>query len=79
MMHINDIHELPSWNRRYQEYMKIIHRGDKDEIRYLEESLEYISTIKVLSFGERKMKELCGELLDAREVKHLRVIRGGRQ
>lgn len=63
---LND-HEInPSrstWNRRYREYMAKINTGSLIEIADVLRNLLILRISKKLSFGEKKMVELCKELI----------------
>jgi CarD family transcriptional regulator len=44
-----------TWNRRYREYMELIHSGDIFAIASVVNSLFLLKQVKDLSFGERKL------------------------
>lgn len=52
-----------TWNRRQREYMELVKSGDFKSILRVYVELYRISANKILSFGERKMKELAEDLL----------------
>lgn len=79
---INDVFNLlqdkdvnPSretWNRRHREYMAKINTGSVLEIADVLRSLLVLKYSKKLSFGEKKMVELCKDLL----VKEIAITSG---
>lgn len=56
-----------TWNRRYRDYMEKINTGSLLEIADVLRSLLLLRLHKKLSFSERKMVELCRDLI-VREV-----------
>lgn len=61
-----------TWNRRHREYLAKIKTGSLLEIADVLRSLFLLKHSKALSFGERKMLELCKELL----VKEIAISQG---
>lgn len=64
-----------TWNRRHREYLAKIKTGSLLEIADVLRSLFLLKHTKALSFGERKMLELCKELL----VKEISISRGSEE
>lgn len=52
-----------TWNRRYREYMELIHTGDILNIAKVLKSLFQMKEEKDLSFGERKLLEQAKDLI----------------
>jgi CarD family transcriptional regulator len=52
-----------TWNRRYREYMAKINTGSLMEIADVLRNLLILKISKKLSFGEKRMVELCKELI----------------
>jgi CarD family transcriptional regulator len=52
-----------TWNRRYREYMELIHSGDAVNIARVLRALYTLKLDKDLSFGERKLLEQAQSLL----------------
>ena len=67
VFHLLSDHEVDvdnsTWNRRHREYMQKINTGSLLEIADVLRSLFLLKNVKSLSFGERKMLDLCKELL----------------
>jgi len=61
-----------TWNRRYREYMGKVKTGSLIEIADVLRSLLLLRLKKKLSFGERKMVDLCKDLL----VKEIAITKG---
>jgi CarD family transcriptional regulator len=75
---LNDLDQ--TWNRRYREYMELIHTGNAMLVAQVYVSLRALQTLKGLSFGERKLldhtktmlsKELEAVGLSLPEVTHV--------
>lgn len=52
-----------TWNRRYRDYMAKINTGSIIEIADVLRSLLLLKIAKKLSFGEKRMLELCRDLI----------------
>ena len=52
-----------TWNRRYRDYMELVHSGDAMQIAKVYVALQALRADKELSFGERKLLEQARELL----------------
>ena len=52
-----------TWNRRYLEYMELIHSGEPEAITRVIVSLRKLKAEKDLSFGERKLLEQAINLI----------------
>lgn len=64
-----------TWNRRYREYMDKIKTGSLLEIAYVLRSLLLLQHKKCLSFGEKKLLNLCKDLL----VQEIAISKGEQQ
>ncbi|MBT3981214.1 MAG: CarD family transcriptional regulator [Bacteriovoracaceae bacterium] len=67
--------DTSTWNRRHREYLAKIKTGSLIEIADVLRSLFLLKHRKALSFGERKMLELCKELL----VKEIAISQGSEE
>jgi CarD family transcriptional regulator len=53
-----------TWNRRYREAQDRLQTGSLQDVALVLKELTHASTIKELSFGEKKMRDLAKTLLD---------------
>jgi CarD family transcriptional regulator len=53
-----------TWNRRYREYMELIHTGEAMSVAKVYVALKALQSDKDLSFGERKLMEQAKQLLE---------------
>jgi CarD family transcriptional regulator len=53
-----------TWNRRYREYMEVMHSGDALGIATVVSQLRTLKSDKDLSFGERKLLEQGERLIE---------------
>lgn len=52
-----------NWNQRYRKYQSLINDGSLTDIATVLQDLKAVAQSKELSFGEKKMKGLCEELI----------------
>lgn len=60
-----EVDEHQTWNRRYREYMDLIHNGEAMQIAQVCLALTAMQTTCELSFGERKLLDQAHSLLEA--------------
>jgi CarD family transcriptional regulator len=59
-----DLGDCQTWNRRYREYMELIHTGETMNIAKVYKALLQLKTDHELSFGERKLLDQARTLLE---------------
>jgi CarD-like protein len=55
---LSELTDQTSWNRRYKDMLELVHQSDEARALVLQ-ALILISKKKDLSFGERKMFDMC--------------------
>lgn len=84
-----DVVDHQTWNRRYREYMELIHTGDTMSVAKVYLSLIQLREEQELSFGERTLLNQCETMLSSelalvglsipkRGNQGLRFVRGGK-
>ena len=79
---LKDLKEVPmarvaseySWQRRYRDFMELIKTGYIENYITVFKSLNYLISVKELSFGERKMHDHVKDLLVAELSESLNLV-----